>query len=155
MGLIDILAQSVEIDGLKFAPITLADWAEFTWYYKYAPLREAEFATKDFPPEMRRSILKEVLDECKNRKAEYVNPENPQEVIEAPISFEHPDVQVFIQQPEGMIYLFYISLRHNNPSLTLKKVEEIATDEFTNKFLDLVVKGEDKEQDGTNPTGNQ
>lgn len=91
------------------AVIGLAELAEYIRWYRYAPLREAELATKLLPEDARREELIKVYKECK----------------EAEISPEMTTVIKDMQHPAGMNYLLYLSLKINYPNIKETEISKI------------------------------
>ena len=94
---------------LKLAILGLGELAEFTTWYKYLPLREAEIATKLLPEDVRKEELRQVYKECRERD----------------LNIEDKSISEGMQTPAGLAYLLFLSLRMNYPDIKEKDVSKI------------------------------
>lgn len=130
---------SINYEGkeYKLAPLTFKDLADYILWYQFKELRKAEKTTENFPPELRNKILSETYEKCLNKK--YTDSEGK----EYPLSWEMPELQVSLNEVDGIGYQLYLCLKHLNPEITEELADRIVTLETYKGILGkiLIVQG--------------
>jgi len=138
MSFLGLMGPNIEIEyegkKYKLAPLSFKEVAEYVLWFKYKEVEEAEFATKNFSPELRQEILSETYKRCRDKIWETASGEKHN------ISWEMPEVQDSCLTIEGIAQQLYLSLKVNHPEVTKEMCSRIVSLEtYSNTILDKLL----------------